>query len=200
MRSFAFSIAAALMIAFNSAGAKDDSDPYGPYRAPNEPGGEFRFDDSLVEQWKEQQADVPLLSEQGLKPVEIDHGPPGMSFLIDMDTLSVNPDDRVVRYWLVMEAGGRRTNVLYEGINCIDASYKTYAYASARRLSLIKYMESPKWEAIRGLSDRDYHYELLEDFFCTDGSPRSMHGIAAAVAGRMNTNDPYYQDSEFVPR
>jgi len=200
MRSFVTTFTLALALAGGGAIARDVTDPYGPYRGTDDPGVDYEFDDSLVEQWKEGQVEVPPLSEAGLKPLRIDHGPPGVRFLLDMDTLTVHAEDRVVRYWLVMESGGRYTNVLYEGIRCTDSTYKTYAYASPRRLSLVKHAKDPEWESVRGLGGADFRYELVTDFFCTDVSPRTLEGIAASVAGYVNTNDGYYQDTDFIPR
>ena len=196
-------LASTLVLAALLAGAavaRDVTDPYDPYRGPAEGSQGFRFDESLVEKWEEQQqVEVPVLSEAGLQRIRIDHGPVGgMRFFVDLDTLSVDPEDEVVRYWLVTESGGSRSNVIYEGIRCSDGSFKTYAYASPRRPSLIKHAKSPEWEKIGGLGANDFHYELAEDYFCSRGSPRSMIGITAAVRGHVDFTNPNLEDADFV--
>ena len=180
--------------------ARDVTDPYDAYRGPVEGSEGFRFDESLVEKWEEQQQiEVPVLSEAGLQGIRIDHGPVGgMRFFVDLETLTVDPRDEVVRYWVVTESGGSRSNVLYEGIRCADGSFKTYAFASPRRPSLFKYARSPEWQKIGGLGARDFHHELAENYFCSRGSPRSMVGITAAVRGQVDLTNPNLEDADFV--
>lgn len=188
-----------LALCAGSAVARDVTDPYDDYRGPAEGSEGFTFDESLVEKWQEQQVEVPVLSADGLHHIRIDHGPVGgIQFFVDLDTLSINAEDRVVRYWLVTESGGRRSNVLYEGIRCTDSKFKTYAYASPRRPSLIKHAKSPEWEKIGGLGANDFHYELAEDYFCSRGSPRSMAGITAALRGHVDFTNPNLEDADFV--
>jgi hypothetical protein len=180
-----------------AAAGRDVTDPFDDYRAPGEGSRGFNFDESQVEEWREQVVEVPALSESGLRPVQIDHGPPGgMRFFVDLDTLSVNAKDDIVRYWLVTESGGRRTNVLYEGINCSDRKYKTYAYASPRSTSLVRHVKSPRWEDVGGRSARDFHYELVEDYFCARGSPLSLNVIHTVVHGGINTSSDAFQDAD----
>jgi hypothetical protein len=192
----AFAIALAFLFT-GVAVAQEDADPYDPYRPDTAAGKEFKFDGSGIEKWKEQQLDVPLLSEAGLRRIDIAEGPVGVSdFYIDLDTLSIGEKDGIVRYWLVMESGGRRSNILYEGILCSDRKYKTFAYASPRRPSLVRYVEEPRWREIRGLSSRGYHYALVEDYFCVHGMPQPLSGIRAAVSGRINVSGEAFQDND----
>lgn len=190
---------AVLVLAAGRAEARDETDPYDAYRSPADSSEGFSFDDSLVEKWKEQQVAPPPLSEDGLQEIRIDHGPPGrIRYFVDLENLTANPKDGVVRYWLVMESGGQRTNILFEGIRCSDRKYKTYAYASLRRPSLVKYVDAPEWQEIRGLGSDDFRYELAEEYFCALGSPRSMQGIAAAAKGYVDTTNPNLQDADFI--
>lgn len=190
-------VVVSLMLLAGIALARDVTDPFDAYRAPGEGSRGYHFDDSQVEPWQEQTLEVPVLSEAGLARIQIDHGPVGaMQYFIDLDTLSVNAEDDVVRYWLVTESGGRRTNVLYEGINCSERKFKTYAYASPRRTSLIRHVKSPRWEEVRGRSARDFHYELLEDYYCARGRPLPLNMIHTAVRGGINTSSDAFQDAD----
>lgn len=192
-----FAIAAAFLFAA-AAVAQEEADPYDPYRPDTAAGKEFQFDDSGIEKWKEQQVDVPLLSEAGLRRIDISEGPVGVSdFFIDLDTLSIGEKDGIIRYWVVMESGGRRSNILFEGVLCTDRKYKTFAYASPRRPSLVKYVTEPRWKEVRSSSGgRDYHFELVEDYFCAHGMPQPLSGIRAAVSGRINVSGEAFQDSD----
>lgn len=191
----------ALLVAAAPAPAADAADPYDRFRSPAESESqEFDFDDSLIKPWKEQQTEVPVLSEADLQRIRIDHGPAGMRYSIDTATLTVSEKDGVVRYWVVMESGGRFTNVLYEGLKCGDLTYKTYAYASPRRTSLIKYMKTPRWERIGGLSGNDFRRDLAEYYLCSLGSARSREGILAAFKQSAKGFSPNAEDADFLPK
>lgn len=191
----------ALVVTVSPSQADDVADPYDKFRTPSESEGQdFEFDDSQIVPWKEQQTDVPVLSEEHLQPIRIDHGPAGMRFSIDMSTLTVNEKDGVVRYWVVMESGGRRTNILYEGLRCNDLAYKTYAYASPRRTSLIKYVSSPRWEEIGGLNGNDFHRDLADYYLCWRSSARSKDGIVKAVKTSSAGINPNIEDADFLPK
>lgn len=179
------------------ASARDVTDPYDSYRSDSDGSRDFNFDDSQIVPWKELQTKIPVLSEEGLEEVEIDHGPPGLAYQVDMDTLSVGEDD-VVRYWLVTTSGGRVTNVIFEGIHCAEAMHKAYAYASPRRMSLIKPVKNPKWVAVRGAKNNDYHDELMNFYFCWKGSPRTEIGMNNAMRGSFNVLNPQDEDSDFI--
>jgi hypothetical protein len=195
MSSKLAAIALSLVLLAGGAAARDVTDPYDEYRSPGEGSQDFPFDDSDVEKWREQEVEVPVLSEDGLRQIRIDHGPAGgMKFFLDLETLSVSAEDDIVRYWVVTESGGQRSNILYEGISCADRQYKTYAYASPRRASLIRYVKSPRWEEVGGSSSGDFHHELVDNYFCTRGMPQPLDGIHAAVGGRINTSSEEFQD------
>lgn len=188
-----------LAAANGAALAADDADPYEKHRSPADSGADFDFDDSHIKPWKEGAADVPALSLEGLYEIRIDHGPPGLTFKIDMDTLSVGEQDGVIRYWIVMESGGRRANVIYEGIHCAGSSYKVYAYASPRRTNLVKPVSNPDWVLIQnGLND--YHFELMDAYFCWKGSPQTLIGINNAVRGSFNLKSPFAEDTDYIRR
>jgi len=106
----------------------------------------------------------------------------------------------VVRYWVVMESGGRRTNILYEGVKCPDLEFKTYAYASPRRTSLIKHVKSPRWEKIGGISSNDFRRELAENYLCSLGSARSAKGVSRAAKGYEDDANPNNEDADFLPK
>lgn len=194
--------AAVLLVLAATSGAAlaaDKTDPYEKHRSRSDSSADFDFDDSHIKPWKEGAADIPELSLEGLREIEIDHGPPGLTFKIDMETLTIGESDGVVRYWIVTESGGRRTNVIYEGIHCAESSYKTYAYASPRRTGQIKPIAEPKWSVIRNNLD-DYHYELMNAYFCWRGSPLTLTSIKSAVRGTVNLQSPFVEDTDYIRR
>jgi hypothetical protein len=195
--------AAAMLLVFaathGAALAADDTDPYEKFRSPSDSNADFDFDDSHIKPWKEGAAGIPVLSLDGLNEIDIDHGPPGLNFKIDMETLSVGEQDGVVRYWVVTESGGRRTNVIYEGIHCAESTYKVYAYASPQRTSRIKPVSDPEWILIRE-GRNDYHFELMNAYFCWKGSPQTLIGIRNALRGSFNLESQFAEDTDFIRR
>jgi hypothetical protein len=170
------------------AQSRDKTDPYEQFRSENE-RNEFEFDETLVEQWKEQVKDIPKLNLKTLRELNIDHGPVGASVFVDESSLEVNEKDRVVRYWMVMKTGsGRYGSMSYEGIRCGTGQYKNYAYASARKPDDIRPIKSPKWRDIRQHT-RDPRFEMARDYFCADVIPRTQEGVLKAVRGYVEPRD-----------
>ncbi|OOZ51161.1 hypothetical protein BOW39_00720 [Solemya velum gill symbiont] len=166
------------------AQSRDRTDLYEQFRSENE-RYEFEFDESLVEQWKEQVKDVPKLNLKKLRELDIDHGPVGAAVYVDESSLTVNEKDRMVRYWMVMKTGsGRYGSMSYEGIRCGTGQYKNYAYTSARDPDNIRPIKSPKWREIRQ-NTRDPRHEMARDYFCAGVIPRTQAGVIKAVRGHV---------------
>ena len=102
-------IALLLVNAGNALAADVIVDPYYDYR--DEIGrGEFSYDDSQDIPWIENETEVLAPPrDEDLVPVSIDRLPAEMELLIDERRITFNPDDRVIRLWLVLRsrAGGR---------------------------------------------------------------------------------------------
>ena len=167
-----------------SSVARDVTDPYEQFRDENN-RNEFEFDETLVEPWKERVTKIPVLNVDQLQKVDIDHGPIGADVYIDLSTVEVFKDDRVVRYWMVLQSGsGRYGSMSYEGIRCGTQEYKIYGHTSARRTSLIRPVKRPSWRPIKN-NTRDPHHELSRDFFCSGVIPRTQRGVLTALKGHV---------------
>jgi hypothetical protein len=86
-------------------------------------------------------------------------------YFVDESSISVG-DDGVVRYTLVIKAGGGASNVSFEGIRCDTRQVRVYAFghpdhqwSRARDIA---------WRDIRPREINGYHYALQRDYYCTD--------------------------------
>jgi hypothetical protein len=84
----------------------------------------------------------PAFSLDRLLRFEVD---PNSSFVyaIDPQTVSVSPEDRVVRYVMVATSPSGVRNVFYEGIRCQTAQVKTYARHAEGRWVVAA---GPQWQ------------------------------------------------------
>lgn len=172
--------------------ADDVTDPYDRFRGDSD-RDRFDFDDSLTDPWKEQQGAIPAVSLQALKKLTIDHGPIDASLYLDQDSIRVNKNDRVVRYWIAIKSGKRISSLNYEGLRCSTGEYRSYAYASSQNSSQITPLKNSRWKSIRPDGSRDYHRELADNYLCSTGVPRTLEGIRASLGGSYQLYSPYSQ-------
>ena len=91
-------------------------------------------------------------------------------FFIDGSTISVGADE-VIRYVLVVIGSEGAWNVSFEGMRCLTAERRAYAFGRKDK-SWIK-AKSDRWIAIRGGSNH-YHAALFNDYFCAIGATSIM--------------------------
>jgi hypothetical protein len=139
-------------------------------------GGHFVPDIEDSDQWKEAPLEIPdYPSDQDL--VEMGIAPEGTPFryFIDRSSLVAGPDN-VMRYVAVLESDSGARNVLFEGIHCSLANYKTYAFgASEGRMVAARNAE---WKPI-GWHDgvAGFRYNLMRYYLCKDGLPESVRQV-----------------------
>jgi hypothetical protein len=97
-------------------------------------------------------------------------------FYVDGASLSVG-EDGVVRYTLVVEAGGGARNVSYEGIRCETRELRLYA--TGRGDGSWARSRNDRWRRIVDTPVNRHHAELYFNYFCPGGAI-----ITDAAAGR----------------
>lgn len=161
-------------------------DPYYEYRDEVE-RGEFQYDDSLDTPWIENETEVLAPPEdEDLVAVDIDRLPPGMRVFIDQRRITVNPEDRVVRLWLVLKSDGGAVNGSFEGFRCEGRQYKVYAYSNPARKPPVSKAKRPLWRDAGTLRAGNYRAELLNDYFCGRYGTLEAHEIHRALAGDVS--------------
>ena len=173
----------ALMPAF---GAKDTIvDPYHEYR-DEVSRGEYDYDDSQDIPWIENETEVLAMPKaEDLHAVRIDTMPQGLELLIDKSRITVDPKDRVVRAWLWIRSSSGSEYGTFEGFRCETREYKVYAYANPRRDPPVSKAKRPLWKAVPGAQVREFHGELLRDYFCGIRGTRSADEIRDYLSGEF---------------
>jgi hypothetical protein len=99
-------------------------------------------------------------------------------YAIDPQTLSISPQDRVVRYVIVASSPGGVRNVFYEGIRCPAGQVKTYArYSEGRWIKL----SDPQWQDMASRPSR-HALQLARQGGCDNsGTPLRSDDILRAL-------------------
>ncbi len=158
-----------------------------------EPSENPDFDESLVQQWKEDYLNkLPELDEGNLVEISLDSPPIGFKLYIDENSLAVSETDYIIRYWLIFKAGKSR-NASFDGLRCSTREYKTYAYENKWDKTKLKLNPIAKWEQIDSSGHNQYREELRRFYFCNDVIPRSKVDIIQRLKGYIpvNKHDDY---------
>ena len=129
-----------------------------------------------------------------MRLLDIDSAPSGFKVYIDMDSISLSPTDRVIRYWLMLKAG-KSSNIMYEGMKCTDKTYKTYAYVNKWKKDKININKLAAWQNIASDGQMAYRNEFYQYYFCSDVLPRPIADIKDIIKGNKSTVsdfDPTY--------
>jgi len=162
-----------------------------PYIEDVESGPDrFDHDETLVKPWIEQEAAIPDPPDpESLHELRANGLPPGFRLLLDIDRISVDPDDGVVRLWLVLRSSSGSDNTSYEGYRCITGEYRVYAYANLNRDPPVRPLTRSSWRKARGEHSTDYRRELLRHYLCGIRGARPPIEIQQAVR-RGELRDP----------
>lgn len=126
------------------------------------------FDDPDAVQWSEEEVSLPPLPrdedllEFYVSAVATNH------FYIDTASISVGKDG-VVRYTLVVRAGGGAVNIAYEGIRCDTRELRRYAMGKAD--GTWAKSRDPGWRPIENKPVNRHHAALSRELFCPNGVP-----------------------------
>lgn len=151
---------------------------------------EIGYDASLEVPWVEIETRVQQgPAETDLTEVEVERLPPGMTLYADLENLTVDERDQVVRLWLVVRSSGGADNGSYEGFRCATGEYKVYAYFNPSRSTPLRPVRLPRWRAIR---PADYRADLAQEVLCSDTNPRDPDSIRARpVPQASDYQSPY---------
>lgn len=117
--------------------------------------------------WQEIDPDFPAFPRQeDLLPFYVSAATDNR-FFVDGATLSVGRDG-VVRYVVVIEAGGGARNISFEGLRCETKERRIYA--SGRLDGTWSRSRNGEWKVIQSMSANRYHAALFFEYLCPDGS------------------------------
>ena len=152
---------------------------------------EFDYDESVGGKWKEQESSVPPVSQDALMQMQIDHGPQGIVFYLDSNSIMVNEKDRITRYWLVARNGNETVSMNFEALRCSSREYKQLGYARPDRPEDIRRIDGAKWRKIRTPEMKDHHAEIADTYLCAGTTPKPREGVIASLKGNYDSFNPY---------
>jgi hypothetical protein len=130
-------------------------------------------DDIEETPWKESKKDLPPFpKEENLLEFQVDEPRSRFNYFVDTASITVNEDDSLVRYTLVIRTRNGRDNVLHEAMNCTERQYKTFAYGG--RGKEFKMMRKPRWRALMDNRGNRYRRDLWEFYLCDFDTRRSL--------------------------
>jgi hypothetical protein len=104
-------------------------------------------------------------------------------YYVDAASLSVG-EDGVVRYTLVIKAGGGATNVSFEGIRCDGRAVRVYAFGHPG--SQWSRARNAGWQAIQPREINGHHYALHRDYFCWTSSRTATLKLPQIIGNLKN--------------
>jgi hypothetical protein len=139
-----------------------------------------------------------LPADEDLVLLRVDNLPAGLQAHLAASSLSFNPKDRVLRYWLVITSPAGAYNATFEGMRCDTAEYKVYAYGNPRRTPPVQPAPKAAWKAMDANWRSDYRAELMRTLLCNEsGRPRQVSEILATARGHAPYRDPSADNADF---
>lgn len=122
-----------------------------------------KFDERLVEQWKELGVAPPTYpSDPDLIAVRM---PATYTLKVYLDEKSISlAQDGITRFTLVIESALGNRNVFFEGYHCDTREYKTYASGTSDKT--FEPIKKPKWEKIAYYDTNAFRFQLLRYYVC----------------------------------
>jgi len=133
--------------------------------------------------WEEMQTKLPPFPKpENLRKFDIGSNTAN-SYFVDEPSVSVG-DDGVVRYTLMIKAGGGATNVSFEGIRCDSRQVRVYAFGHPG--DQWSRARNPGWRDIQPREINGYHYALHRDYFCWTSSRTATLQLKQIIANLKN--------------
>ncbi len=141
-------------------------------------------------EWKEAVTDIPPYpDEDNLLAFPVAAAGGSYEFFLDENSIKVEKDG-IVRYTAVIRSRGGAENVFFEGIDCKNMEYKTYAYGQMKKT--FRQTKNPQWKVIQSRGVMAFRAELHQQYFCLIyGMSRTSEQIMEKVKG---ANQFQFQD------
>ena len=171
--------------------ARDPTDPFHDWKGENETG-DFSYDDSHDKPWQEDVTKLPPLPDDAdLLAARVDTLPAPLQAYIGASSLSADPKDRVLRYWLVIKSPQGAYNATFEGLRCESGEYKVYAYGNPRRKPPVQAAPQPAWKPVGIRQPGNYRPEMMLTLLCNESKrPRLVSEILATLRGQAPYRNP----------
>jgi hypothetical protein len=140
--------------------------------------------------WEEMQTQLPPYPKaENLLRFEMGSNTANQYF-VDASSLSVGEDD-VVRYTLVIRAGGGANNVSFEGMRCKSREVRVYAFGHAN--GQWSRARNAGWRTVEARDVNGHHFALLRDYFCWN-TRRTLTLPLKAILSNLKNGPRYPAD------
>ncbi|WP_028451441.1 CNP1-like family protein [Chitinilyticum aquatile] len=150
------------------------------------PDGTMPGEDGLIRGWinskkappKEGEFTLPELAKlQDWATVTVLQPVKNNNFGIALDSVSIGPDDEIVRYVFVVESKRSKVrNYIYEGIDCFSSQYRTYGWGKADGSWLKN--ENTEWKDIVRNTHNAWQADLMDEM-CRAAGPYKLPDIVS---------------------
>lgn len=159
-----FAVVFASMAYVCTATARDDAD--NPFRPDDLTPAEIAEPEQDEKSWQETAINLPPFPRaQDLLPIRGDAGDPGYNYYIDVNSVTLTPDE-VLRYTIIIQSPGGASNIVYEGIRCATSEIRTLAYGT--REGRFKRMPEADWTYVHTQGPLGYRTNLVELYVCDE--------------------------------
>jgi hypothetical protein len=134
--------------------------------------------------WKESEVPAPpAFDVSKLVTFEVSAGS-SLVYGVDPASIRITPSDGVVRYVMVATSASGARNVMYEGLRCSSAEFKTYArYSADGRWSPVS---NPEWRSLFGNMPSKHALRFAQAGGCDNATAPSS--VKALVSRLKNPN------------
>lgn len=154
--------------------------------------GEHDDFDAIEKPWQESEVKIPdLPADDTWATIPMDSLPPSQKLALGKDSIRIDKQDWVVRYWLLISSTGGGYNASYQGLRCRTRQTVVYAYAQKRPEPTINPVKEPKWTDIGNRRKGNYAHELAHYIFCSGEVPRTRKQMQQAMDGIFQLTNPY---------
>ena len=148
--------------------------------------------------WEESAVKIPELpADDGWVTVPMDSLPATQSLALGKNTIRIDKNDWVVRYWLLIRSTGGAYNAMYQGLRCKTGETINYAYGQKQLEPVVAPVKEPRWLAIGPRRRGNYAEELSHYIFCSGEVPRTPQQIQDAIDGTFGMKNPYQDYFDF---
>lgn len=173
----------AALLAAPAAAARDDADnPNIPQDLTPAERGVLDEPEAAVQRGPEPLPPFPRA--QRLIPVHGETGDLDYNYYIDVDSVSLTPDE-VLLYTIVIQSPSGSSNVIFEGIRCATKEVKTLAFGT--KDGRFARMSDPQWTFVHTRGPLAYRTKLVEMYVCDENG---WAVDADTVLERLVLHDP----------
>jgi len=150
--------------------------------------------DAIEKPWQESEVQIPdLPADDDWVIIPMDSLPATQKLALGKDSIRIDKQDWVVRYWLRIRSSAGGYNASYQGMRCRTRQTVTYAHVQLQPEPTVIPVKKPVWTDIAGRRKGNYAHELAHYIFCSGEVPRTPKQMQQAMDGIFELTNPYQE-------